>query len=285
VVAILGGAGAAVAWAVGALCAARLSRTLGSMRALAWVMVLGLLLLVPALVFSHRPHVDGETMTWLVLSGIANVAGLLMVYRALGTGRIGVVAPIVSAEGAVTAALAIVAGQAVGVGQAMALAAVVGGVILIVRQPDDDVHGGADGDVPPTRAAIWAGAAAGTFGCGLYFTGRAAADVPVVWAVLPPRLIGVVVLTLPLAVAGRMQLPRAIAPIALLGAICEVAGFLCYAAGAEHDIAIAAVLASTTGAVAAGFAWLVHSERLTRIQVTGVAVLTLGVALLSALTA
>ncbi len=279
-VAILGGAGAAVAWAVGALCAARLSRTLGSMHALAWVMVLGLLLLVPALALAHRPHVDTETMTWLVLSGIASVAGLLMVYRALGTGRIGVVAPIVSAEGAVTAVLAIIGGQAVGVGQAIALAAVVGGVILIARHPDDAV-----GDEPPTRAAAWAGAAALTFGCGLYFTGRAAADVPAVWAVLPPRLIGVVVLTLPLAVVGRMQLPRAMAPIALLGAICEVAGFLCYAAGAAHNIAIAAVLASTTGAVAAVFAWLVHTERLTRIQVAGVAVLTLGVAVLSALTA
>ena len=52
----------------------------------------------------------------LVLSGIANVAGPLMVYRALGTGRIGVVALIVRPEGAVTAVLAIIGGQAVGVG-------------------------------------------------------------------------------------------------------------------------------------------------------------------------
>jgi drug/metabolite transporter (DMT)-like permease len=161
---------------------------------------------------------------------------------------------------------------------------VVAGVVLVARQADEDAATDAAGaDVPTSRAAAWATAAALTFGLGLYATARAGASVPDAWAVLPPRAIGIVVITLPLALRGRLRLPRAIVPVAVLGGCCEVIGFLAYDAGATHGIAVAAVLASLTGAVAAGFARVVHTERLTRLQLAGVALLSTGVAVLAAL--
>jgi drug/metabolite transporter (DMT)-like permease len=282
VTAILGGAGAALAWAAATLCAARSSRAIGSTAALAWVMAFGMIVLVPLLAISPLPHINGTTATWLTLSGIANIAGLLLLYSALGTGRVGVVAPIVAAEGGVTAVIAMLSGQGVDAAHAAALLVVIAGVVVVARRPDD---GATEGSAPAGRAVLLATAAALVFGLGLYTTARSGSRVPDAWAVLPPRLIGVLVITLPLAVRGTLRLPREIVPVAVLGGCFEVAGFLSYAGGAPHGIAIAAVLGSLTGAVAAGFARVIHHERLTRLQLGGVALLTSGVAVLSALQA
>ena len=64
-----------------------------------------------------------------------------------------------------------------------------------------------------------------------------------------------------------------------------MAGFVCYAVGARHGIAIAAVLASQFAALAAVGAALLFKERLTRVGVVGVAVIAVGVAVVSAVRA
>jgi drug/metabolite transporter (DMT)-like permease len=103
--------------------------------------------------------------------------------------------------------------------------------------------------------------------------------------VLPPRLLGVLLVTIPFAVAGRLRLTREAVPYVIGSGLAEVAGFVSYAIGARHGIAIAAVLASQFAAIAAVAAALLFKERLTRAGVAGVIVIALGVAAVSALRA
>jgi drug/metabolite transporter (DMT)-like permease len=280
--AILGGLGAALAWAVATTCSARSSRALGADVTVAWVMLIGLLVLAAPLAASGLPKLDAGTGAWLAAGGLGNVAGLLMAYRALRVGQVGVVAPILSAEGAVTAVIAVIAGQSLALDRAGALALVALGVMLTASVPRSR---------PPGRilagraAALWAAAAALSFGAGLYGTGRAGTRVPLVWAVLPPRLLGVLLLTIPLAARSSLRVTRATAPLLITAGLGEVAGFLAYAFGARHGLATTAVLASLTGAVAAGMGRMAFGERLRRIQFVGVAAVAVGVGALSALAA
>jgi drug/metabolite transporter (DMT)-like permease len=67
--------------------------------------------------------------------------------------------------------------------------------------------------------------------------------------------------------------------------LAEVAGFVCFAVGARHGIAVSAVLASQFAALAAIAAAFLFGERLGRAGVVGVVVIAAGVAAVSALRA
>lgn len=273
---MLGGVGAALAWGVGTLFSTRAARIAGAHATVAWVMIAGLLTLVPWLAGGPAPRLGAAAAGWLLLGGAGNVGGLLVTYRALRGGQIGVVAPIVSAEGGVAALLAVLAGQSIAAAQAIACGVVLVGILLV---------GGAVGAVRVAgagHAARLAGVAACMFGSGLYATARASASLPLVWAIAPPRVVGVAVVAVPLLARGGLSVGRGAAACAAVAGLLEVAGFLSYAAGSRVDIAVTAVLASLTGAVAAGVGRVVFGERLARTQLVGVATIVAGVAVLSA---
>jgi drug/metabolite transporter (DMT)-like permease len=133
------------------------------------------------------------------------------------------------------------------------------------------------------RAAGFALAAAIAFGASLYAAGRAGATLPASWVAISARLVGAVVVAVPLAWSRRLALSRRVLPLLISSGICEVLGFYAYTVGARHGIAVAAVLASQFGALAALGGFVVFRERLDRLQLLGVAVVVLGVAVLSAL--
>ena len=276
-IAILGGLGAAVCFAASTLCSSRSSKLIGSASVVAWVMLIGLVATVPALLAARRPDLGGNTALWLVLSGVGNVVGLLVVYAALRIERVGIVAPITSTEGAVAALIAAVAGEAIGGGTGAALGAVAVGVVLagVVRERRAEGH--------DHRGALLALASAGLFGVGLYSTGRVGGALPIAWAVLPARAVGVLIVTLPLALASRLRLTRRALPLVIGSGLAEVGGFASYAVGARHGIAISAVLAAQFAAVAAVGAYFIFGERLARLQIAGVALIIAGVAALTAL--
>jgi len=102
---------------------------------------------------------------------------------------------------------------------------------------------------------------------------------------IPARVLGVVAVTLPLLAARRLRITRAALPLVVASGLCEVVGFASYAAGSRHGIAVSAVLASQFAALAAIAAYFLFRERLTRVQLAGVAAIAVGVAVLSALQA
>lgn len=278
-IAILCGLGAAAAWAVTSLTGARASREIGPPATLAWVMLTGLVIVGPVALAQGVPDgLDAGSATWLVIAGAGNVGGLLLVYAGMRIGKVGVVAPISSTEGAVAALIAVAAGEQLGAGTAVALGVIVVGVVLAARPPAEAQTGHDD-----PRAALFAGAAACAFGASLYATGRASADLPIAWAVLPPRLLGVLFVTIPLLAASRLRLTRSAAPIVVASGIAEVVGFVAFAIGARHGIAITAVLASQFAAIAAIAARFLFGERIGRVATIGVVVIAVGVATVSAL--
>jgi drug/metabolite transporter (DMT)-like permease len=280
--AILGGIGAAFCFGASTLCSSRSSRLIGSSSVVAWMMLVGLLVLLPVAVAEGVPEgLDAGAGVWLVLSGLGNVVGLLIVYAALRIEKVGIVAPITSTEGAIAALIAVAAGEAIGGGTGLALAVIVLGVILagVVRAEREVEHGYG------RRGALLALISAGCFGVGLYATARIGADLPLVWAVLPARVAGAFFIAIPLVLGSRLRLTRRALPLVVASGLGEVVGFASFAFGARHGIAISAVLASQFAAVAAIGAYFLFGERLTPIQLVGVAMILAGVAALTGLRA
>jgi drug/metabolite transporter (DMT)-like permease len=280
-IAILGGLGAAVAWAVSTLCSSRSSKLTEPLLVVAWVMVVGLVVSAPMAALHGVPSALGhQPGLWWLIAGAGNVGGLLLVYTALRRGQVALVAPLVSTEGAIAALIALVAGETLASGVGVALAAIVVGICL-ASLPRAERPIEAPAQHP--QAVLLALAGACSFGLSLYATGRAGSALPSAWVVLAARLIGTIVITLPLALRGRLRLSSRVAPLVVTSGVCEVLGFYSYTAGARHGIAIAAVLGSQFGALAAVAGYYLFGERLTRVQAAGVATVLAGVAVLSAL--
>src|SRR3954469_8196170 len=280
-IAIFAGLGAALCWAAATLCAARASRLIGASSVLAWVMLIGLTITAPIAAFSGIPQdLDGRELAWIVLAGAGNVAGLLLAYEAMRRGKISIVAPISSTEGAIAALLAVATGEALGVSSAIVLGLIAAGVVLASLTSSDDENGG-----HPIEATLLAAAAACTFGVSLFATARVSNALPLVWAVIPPRAVGVAVVAVPLLVARRVRIDAASMPLVVVSGVCEVAGFAAYSLGARHGVALSAVLASQFAAFAALAAFVLFREQLRLAQVLGITMIALCVALLSAIRA
>ena len=292
-IAILGGLGAAFAWAAGTLCSARSSRLIGAASVLAWVMLVGLVANLAVVAAGPRPGpLSGADVALLATAGVGNVLGLFLAYTALRSGKVGLVAPIVSTEGAIAAVLAVATGESLGAAPVVLLALMASGVVLAAVAPEEPtaldeprpVGSRAPGS-HRSRPAVLAALAAVSFGVGLFATGRLGASLPLGWALLPPRVVGVVAVTIPVALSRRLRLTRATLPLVVVAGLAEVVGFASYVAGARHGIAVAAVLASQFAAIASVAAYVLFRERLTRLQFGGVAIIVIGVAALTAIKA
>jgi drug/metabolite transporter (DMT)-like permease len=313
VTAIIGGLGAAVLWGAATLCSSRSSRMVGSRLVLGWVMIVGVIVGLPIAIVSPGPAtVAPSTFVLLGVVGVSYVVGLQLTYAALRIGKVSIVAPIVATEGAVAALIAVALGDAIGVVAAAMLAVIVSGVVLSTLEPGRaDVPAGdfdlvADAIDGPTRrdaldptvptatgerpidtrrAALFAIIAALVFGVGIVAAGKSAALVPVAWVALAARLVGLVVVVIPLVLQRRLYVTRAALPLVVIAGVGEVIGSMLSAWGSRDSIAITAVMGSQFAAFAAVVAFLLFGERLGRVQVAGVVLIVGGVTVLAAATA
>lgn len=280
--AILGGLGAAFAFAGSTLCSSRSSRLIPPAAVVAWVMAVGLVIVTPFVIVEGVPSdLDAGAVTWFVIAGVGNVGGLLVAYAALRIADVGLVAPILSTQGAIAALIAVAAGEQLGAASAVALVVVAIGVVLSATAPGSVATEGSR----PRRAVVLASGAALVFGVGLYAIGRVGADLSVAWSVLPARLVGVVCVAAPIALAGRLPLTRPAAPLVVAGGVCEVVGFACVVLGSRDGIATTAVLSSQFAAIAALAAVVLFSEPLGRARTAGIVTIGAGIAVLGALQA
>jgi drug/metabolite transporter (DMT)-like permease len=278
--AILGGLGAAAVFATATLCSSRSTRMIGPGPVLAWVMVLGFVIVAPWAAAEGVPEgLDAPSVGWLAIAGFGNVVGLLLAYSALRRGKVGIVAPIVSTEGAIAAVISVIAGEQISRGVGLTLGVIAVGILLAAATREAE-------SVPETAdwiVALYALAAAVSFGFGLYATARVSAELPVVWALLPARVVGVLMVALPLAVTGRLRLTNQALPLVVASGFAEIIGFGLFALGSRHGIAVSAVLASQFGAIAGIAAFFLFRERLASLQLVGVVIIVAGVSVLSAL--
>lgn len=260
-----------------ALISSRTVKVIGAPSTLAWAMLVGLLVISPWVIADGVPAELGPNMEWMALAGFGNVLGILVAGQALRVGKVGVVAPILATEGAIAAVFAAVMGESIAPVVAFLLMVIVAGIVLSAVAPDPEplVH------ERPVLAVVLATAGAVCFGVSLFAVGHLSDDLPTAWVLLPPRLVGVVVMTIPLALSRRLRVTRQTAPLVIAMGLTEVLGFICFTIGAREQVAVTSVLASQFAPIAAVMAYVLFKERLGRLQILGVLVLVLGVTGLS----
>jgi uncharacterized membrane protein len=277
VIGVVGGLVAAILWGTSTVVASRSTRMLGSQQALAFVMLTGLVLCTLAAPASEGlPSVDARGAAWAIAAGTASVFGLSMLYRALRIGKVGVVAPIASTEGALAALFSVaLLGQGLSVAVSVALAVVALGVVVATFQGRmEDLE---------LRPSLYAFTAAAVFGIGLIASAESGDAIGPLWTILVARVVGVMFVAVPLALRGELPWPGRALPLVVFSGLAEVTGFAGYIIGAGDGVAVPAVLASQFAAVAAIVSYLVYGERLTRLQLSGAVVIAAGVAAVAAL--
>jgi uncharacterized membrane protein len=281
-IAVLGGLGAALAWACAAVAASRSTRIIGPASALGWGMLIGILICAVPLGLAGVPEFTGETVGWLAVSGVGNMLGLLLLYVALQVGKVGVVVPIGSTCGGIAAMIAVAAGESVSAGIGVALVALAAGAVLASSASGEAIPGSEQRRAPGVALAA---AAALAWGVAIYAGGRLSTELPLAWVLLSTRAIGVLAVTIPLALTGKLRFDRRALPFLVVAGVGEVAGYASFLWGARDGIAVSSVLAGQNAALAALIAYLLFRERLARIQVAGVALIGIGIAALAVLQA
>ena len=303
----LGGLGAAILWAGATLASSRSSRMLGSRVVLAWIMIVGTIVGLPIGLVSGVPtSLSAQALVLLLIAGLSYAAALYTAFRALTVGQVGIVAPIIAAEGAIAAVIAVALGDDLLAGRRRLPgadrrwrgaerdgASPAGRPGRRHRDRRRRARWPARGDWRPTcrvapgrqstalsdnrKAIVLALAAAAMFGVGIVATGHVARQVPPIWVSISVRAIGLVIVTLPTVLQRRLTMTRAALPLVLIGGTGEVIGGTLSAWGGSVNIAITAVLGSQFAAIAAVVAFILFKERLSRTQVIGVILIVGGV--------
>jgi len=265
-------------WGLSTVVASRSTKAIGSQGALAWVMLIGFAMTLVLIPLTGAPHgVSGSAWAWAVTAGFGSAFGLSLMYRALRIGKVGVVAPIASTEGALAAVLSIALGERLTAGVAVCLAVIALGIFVVtLRGSATDIH---------LRPSLYAMAAACSFGIGLVGSSKAGTELGALWTILVARVIGVSAVAAPLIVTRTLPRPGRVWWMVTFSAVAELVGFAAFIGGSQNGVAIPAVLASQFAAVAAATSYVVFGERLGVRQRAGAAVIFAGVAVLSLLRA
>ena len=259
------------------LITSRSVKIIGSASSLAWTMLVGLLITTPFVIASGVPANLGSSAPWMAMAGLGNVLGILLAGFALRVGKVGVVAPILATGGAISALISALLGESIAPLVAFVLLVIVAGVVLSAIAPDPAPLE----NERPVYAVIVSSLAAMCIGAGLFATGNLSDELPLSWVLLPARLVGVLIIFLPLLLTRRLRITRSTVPMVIAMGFTEVLGFACFAIGAQYQLAVMSVFSSQFAPIAAIAAYFLFKERLGRLQIAGVAVIVLGVTALA----
>jgi drug/metabolite transporter (DMT)-like permease len=269
--------GAATSWGsadfLGGVSTKRLSiLTVSGVSQLAGLLFAGVLVLITG---TAMP--DGHVVIYGLTAGLLATIGLAALYSGLAIGPMGVVAPLAAMSGLVPVAVGLVRGERPEPIQLVGIALALAGVVLAARHHDPAgarVH---------KRALGLAVVAALCLGLLIVLLDEAGADDPA-WAVLMVR-VGALSL---LAVAVTARRPSfsidrgQLGTLAAVGVLDNGANLLFVLASQRGLLSLIAVLASLYPVATVLLARVALHERLSRLQVVGVAAALVGVALIAA---
>jgi drug/metabolite transporter (DMT)-like permease len=260
------------------------SRAIGHASALFGVIASGVFILT-VWYFLADP---GLVLTWsgwhfVVINGIATTVMTLLLYQGLARGPVSVVAPIVASHPVLVVAVAVVLGAQPTALQWFAMAVTIGGVIAVAKYTHEAHH---SEEKPPSylRTTIFIALSASAAHAVLVLAAQQAVpiygDFQALWF---GRIVSLVALSLFfLARREAPTLPFAWWPFLFLQGLCDAGGYLALFAGSYGTGAeIAAVTASTFGAVTVILARVFLKELITWAQWLGIVLVFAGVALLS----
>jgi len=213
-----------------------------------------------------------------IAAGAFQLVGAYALTRGLTIGPISLVMPIVSSYGAVSAGLAIAHGEAITLIAFIGIVVTMAGVGLAsIAETTQDQAGG--------KGVPWALLAALGYGVTFWAQGQyVVGPFGGLGAVLLFLVTGVAIMSAA-ALVGLGDLrppPRSAAAVTFGCGALAVAAYVAVAQGfATGQIAIVAVLSTLSSVVTAILGYVVLGERLTRVQLVGVAVIMVGVVLIN----
>jgi len=299
------GLGSALGYAMHDFLMVKVVRAAAVWTALTWSMAVGVVILVPlALVLSGPPSGSAEwrAVAFATASGVCEAAGLGALLRGLVVGNLSVVTPLASLSGGFVAVIMIAQGEPLPAFALVGLPlAVVGGLMASMEKaPKEELFGPDVGAASVGNAASVASGAAAP-------ARRTRATAGAGWALLSSALFSVTVLLFveagalhPVALAayGRLgtmlvlvpaalllaglRMPRALVRRSVYAGVFDAAAFVGLAAAISvGPVAIASVTCAQGGTMAAILGLVVLRERLSRVQIAGVALTCVAVALLA----
>ena len=292
------GLGSALGYALHDFLMVKVVRAAAVWTALTWSMAVGVAILVPLALITDGPPsgpAEWRAVAFAAVSGVCEAAGLGCLLRGLVIGNLSVVTPLASLAGGFVAVIMVVRGEPL---PALALLglplAVAGGLMAsLEKAPKDEVfgpdeHAGrAVGGAAPARrtrataGAGWALLSSALFSVTVLLFVEAGALRPVALAAYGRLGTMVVLVPVALLLAG-LRLPRALARRAAFAGVFDAAAFVALAAAISiGPVAIASVVVSQGGTMAALLGLFVLHERLSRVQIAGVALTCVAVALLA----
>ncbi|HET8812849.1 MAG TPA: DMT family transporter [Gaiella sp.] len=256
-----------------------LSRNLSPVRVAALAQAVGLALAIPAALVVDAERVTGVDAAWSAASGVAVGLGLVIFYTAMTRGMISLVAPVAAVTGAVVPVVyALASGERPGATAVAGIVLAVAAIALVSLAPDavETTRGTGLGALP---LAFAAGLLFGLFYVSL---ARVHEDAGM-WPVAISRIAStVVVVALALAVTRGLAVPRTVVPrIALIGVLEVGAAVTLLLALQRGPVSVASVLASLYPVTTTFLAALVLHERLRGLQLAGVGLALVAVALVA----
>ncbi|MGC4153165.1 MAG: EamA family transporter [Propionicimonas sp.] len=275
---------ASLAWGVADFLGGAQSRRLAAVSVAAGSQVVGLLLLGTLAIITRPTIPQAATLLAGVAAGVSSFVGLTLMYRALATGTMGVVAPIVGSSAVVPLLWGVVQGDRLTAWQTAGTGACLIGILIVTRgsrEPEKAAIAGAPQSHARAnlRPIALAAASAIIFGASLAFLAEGADEAPLVTTVV--MRIAAATVAVVVVAASRQLRPvdrRSIVPILAIGTL-DAGAYLAFGwASSTAQLAIVSVLSALYPVVTAVLAFLFHAERLTRVQLGGVALTLAGVA-------
>ena len=236
---------------------------------------IGAILLLGLALALGEPLPPPEVLLWSAAAGLVGVGGLIALYKALATGRMGIAAPL---SAVITASIPVLAGVFLegwptaiqGVGFGLALLA----VVLISRPQGSSLS--RDNLALPLFAGI-------CFGLFFIVLNRLS-HVAVLWPLVGARFASATAMLLFSLLTQKDWLPDVKSlPLIFLNGVLDMAGNTFFVlASRVGRMDVASVLSSLYPAATVWLAWLILKERFTRVQVFGIATALTAIAMITA---
>ena len=129
---------AAVAWGIHDILVRYVSRTIGIVQSMFFVLVFGgFVWLIIALIFGGLGKLNTDDTTLSIAAGVCFSIALIGHYNAFAKGPVRIVAPIIGTFAVVAFGIAAILGKDITIAQWLAVLALVAGIALVARQQDD----------------------------------------------------------------------------------------------------------------------------------------------------
>lgn len=283
----------ALSWGSSDLLARFAARRIGTLRAMLYMQLTGLLMLSAALHWlggwSHLVHATGwRPWGWGVVAGVLNMFATLALYRSFEIGKMSVVAPISSSYAALTLVLDALSGERLTPVRLVGLLVILLGVVIVARGEQIPDHANTIGPGKPGKKHLgvkWALVSA--LGYGLLFWVLGVRAVPLLGSAQTVWVIRFTCVLLSFAVAGILRrstaLPDVGAKWPILGmGLLDTSAYVLNNYGMRlEQVSVVTVLSSLYGAVTVGLAATILKEKIWRVQLAGIVAIFAGIALIS----